>query len=167
MTWSRRHRLVTAIYLNSRGFAFVLFEGPLAPLDWGVIEARGKNKRNRMLSRIETLFSRYRPDAVVLQNMSDNGTDRPQRIRRLNDAIAEAAERFGFPVAFFSRAEVRQRFEYLGLVTKDTIAEAVAKHIPAFERFLPPPRKLWASEDARMGIFDAAALALTFFQFQN
>jgi hypothetical protein len=37
-------------------------------------------------------------------------------------------------------------------------------HIPAFERYVPPPRKPWKSEDARMGIFDAAALALTFFK---
>jgi hypothetical protein len=68
------------------------------------------------------------------------------------------------PVVFISRNEVDRHFAYLGRVTKDTIAAAVAKHIPAFERFLPPPRKPWKSEDARMGIFDAAALALTFFQ---
>ena len=36
-------------------------------------------------------------------------------------------------------------------------------HIPAFEAFLPEPRKWWNSEDPRMGLFDAAALALTFF----
>ena len=28
----------------------------------------------------------------------------------------------------------------------------------------PPPRKPWMSEDRRMGLFDAAALALVFFQ---
>jgi hypothetical protein len=39
----------------------------------------------------------------------------------------------------------------------------IAKHIP-FEQHVPPPRKPWKSEDARMGLFDAAALALVFFQ---
>jgi hypothetical protein len=34
----------------------------------------------------------------------------------------------------------------------------------AFERYVPTPRKSWKSEDARMGLFDAVALALTFFQ---
>jgi hypothetical protein len=101
--------LVMAIYLNSRGFAFVIFEGELAPLDWSIVEARGSEKREKIL------------------------------------------------------APVRQQFAYLGSVTKDAIAMAIAKHIPAFERFLPRPRKPWESEDARMGIFDAAALALTFF----
>ncbi|WP_156527887.1 hypothetical protein [Bradyrhizobium stylosanthis] len=43
-------------------------------------------------------------------------------------------------------------------------AERIAKHIPAFEQYVPPPRKPWMSEDRRMGLFDAAALALTFFQ---
>jgi len=45
-----------------------------------------------------------------------------------------------------------------------SLALVIAQHIPAFERYLPPPRKPWMSEDARMGLFDAAALALTFFQ---
>jgi hypothetical protein len=48
--------------------------------------------------------------------------------------------------------------------SKYAIAEAIAKHLPAFERHLPPQRKPWMSEDSRMGIFNAAALALTFFQ---
>jgi hypothetical protein len=164
MTWSERYTVVAAIYLNSRGFAFVLFEGPLAPRDWGAVEARGKDKRVRLLARIDGLLSRYKPDVLVLQDTSHNGTHRPHRIRHLNEAVAETGERYGLQVLSFSRVEVREHFAYLGSVTKDTIAAAIAKHIPAFERFLPPPRKLWKSEDARMGIFDAAALALTFFQ---
>ena len=163
MTWSNRYKFVIAIYLNSRGFAFVLFEGPLAPRDWSIVEARG-DKREKIVTRVSSLFARYRPDAVVLQDMSQAGTHRPHRIRHLNEAITKVAERYELPTVFVSRSEVRQRFAYLGAVTKDTIASAVAKHIPAFERFLPPPRKPWKSEDARMGIFDAAALALTFFQ---
>jgi hypothetical protein len=163
MTWAGRYKLVAAIHLNSRGFGFVLFEGPLAPLDWGAAEARGKEKRETLLARVDALFARYQPNVIVLQDMSEGGTHRPHRIRRLNEAIVEIAERYGLPVLFFSRAEVRQCFAYLGAVTKDTIAGGIAKRIPAFERFLPPPRKTWKSEDARMGIFDAAALALTLF----
>jgi hypothetical protein len=68
------------------------------------------------------------------------------------------AEGFGFPVRFFSRNDVRRCFTYVQTVSKDTIAAAIAKRIPALGRFLPLPRKLWKSEDARMGSF-----ALTFF----
>jgi hypothetical protein len=55
-------------------------------------------------------------------------------------------------------------FAEFGLPNKHSMAELIAKHIPALEHYLPPPRKPWMSEDARMGIFDAAALALVFFQ---
>ena len=162
MTWSSKYPLVFAIYLNSRGFAFVLFEGPLAPLAWRVFEARG-DKREPIVTRVSSLFARYKPHVVVLQDMSPEGTHRPHRIRHLNEVITKLAERHGLPTALVSRSEVRERFAYLGSVTKDAIAAAIAKHIPAFERFLPLPRKPWKSEDARMGLFDAAALALTFF----
>ncbi len=36
MIMRRSHELVLAIYLQKRGFAFVLFEAKLAPVDWGV-----------------------------------------------------------------------------------------------------------------------------------
>ena len=165
MTLPNPHKLVTAIYLNARGFAFVVFVGPLVLLDWSTVETRGSDRRENILVRINSLLTRYKPDVVVLQDMSRNGTHRPHRIRHLNEAIAEAAERYPFPVAFVSRSNVRQYFAYLGSVTKDTIAVAIAKRIPVFERLrlLPRPRKPWQSENARMGIFDAAALALTFF----
>jgi len=164
MTPPRRHRLVLAIYLNSRGFAFVIFEGHMAPLDWGAVEVRGKDKRERAILRASSLLSRYMPDALVLQDMGEHGTRRTHRIRRLNDDIAERAEDFCIPIASFSRDQARRGFRHLGAITKDTIAAEIARNIPAFERFLPPRRKIWKSEDARMGIFDAAALALTFFQ---
>jgi hypothetical protein len=67
------------------------------------------------------------------------------------------------PIYRFSRAEVRAVFSYLGITTKQAIAEAIAKHIPALERYLPPIRKPWMPEDARMGLFDAVALAWVFF----
>ena len=55
-------------------------------------------------------------------------------------------------------------FEDSGFVNKLMLAELIAKHIPAFERYVPPPRKPWMSEDSRMGLFDAAALALVFYK---
>ena len=167
MTSPLRPSLITAIYLNSRGFGFALFEGSTAPLDWGTVEVRGKEKREKLLVRVDAVFARYRPDVVVLQDMSERGTHRPHRIRRLNETITKRAEGHGLPVRFYTRNDVRQCFAYLQTVSKDTIAAAIAKHIPALGRFLPPPRKLWKSEDARMGIFDAAALALAFFHTKD
>jgi hypothetical protein len=147
MTSPLRPRLITAIYLNSRGFGFALFEGPTAPLDWGTVEIRGKEKREKLLARVDLVFARYRPDVVVLLDMSEHGTHRPHRIRRLNETITKRAEGHGFPVRLFSRNDVRRCVAYLQTVSKDTIAAAIVKRIPALGRLLPPPRKLWKSED--------------------
>jgi hypothetical protein len=53
------------------------------------------------------------------------------------------------------------------LATRQAIAEVIAKHIPAFEQYVPPVRKPWIGENFRMGIFDAAGLALTYFHTEG
>ena len=152
-----------AIYPNSRGFAFAAFEGPLAPYDWGVKEVRGSDRNRRCLRAVEKLLKRLDPSLIVLQDMTPQGTRRARRIKSLNAEIAKFAAKCGFPVFAYSRDRVREAFEGPE-ATKETIAQAISKHIPAFERHLPPARTPWKSDDARMGLFDAAALAITFFQ---
>jgi hypothetical protein len=164
MNQLRRYAVVLSVYLNTRGFAFVLFEGALSPFDWGVKEVRGRGKHGRGLAKIEGIFMRYQPDILVLQDTSPSGTDRAPRINRLNAAVATLGEGRGMPVYSYSREVVLSAFGYLGAANKQSIAEAIAKHLPVFERYIPPPRKPWMSEDARMGLFDAAALGLVFFQ---
>ena len=66
-----------------------------------------------------------------------------------------------------SRADVYQTFASAGFANKQSLAKVISLHIPAFERHVPPPRRPWMSEDAMMGLFDAAALALVFFQRAN
>jgi len=160
----RRYDLVLAIYPQSRGFAFALFEGWLAPVDWGVQEVRGRDKNTHCLKRVDSLFALYAPDILVLQDMSQSSTRRAPRIQELNRRIAELAERRGMLVRMYSRAQVIEYFAHRGATTKQKIAEAIAKHVPALNLYVPPARKPWMSEDARMGIFEAAALAWMFFQ---
>jgi hypothetical protein len=130
MNTPNRYRFVAAIYPNSRGIAFVLFEG-LSARDWMVTPRRGPSKLRHALRRIGVQFERYPLiDALVLQDMSPEGTRRSRRIRELNDAIAEYAETYGIPVFTYSREQVRWCFQQFGLVTKYGIAESIAKHIP-------------------------------------
>ena len=159
----KRYDLVLAIHLQSRGFAFVLFEGWLSPVDWGVFEARGAGKNARCLTRIASLLELHTPYVLVLQDTSERGTRRANRIRELNRRVAELAGQHDMLVRTYSRAQVAEYFEDLGAITKHRIAETIAKHIPALKSFVPPARKPWMSENARMGIFDAAALAWVFF----
>lgn len=160
----RRYTLVISVYVNTRGFAFIVFEGHLSPFDWGIRETRGPKKCRVCLPRITQLFDRYTPDALVIQDTSEQGTERAPWISQLNTLIAAHARDRDIPIFAYSRDQVRGAFDGHGSLNKQRLAELIAKHIPAFERYVPPPRKPWMSEDRRMGLFDAAALALVFFR---
>lgn len=163
----KRYDMVLSIYPRRRGFAFVLFEGAYSPIDWRITDVRNRDWHAHCLRRINKLCARYELDALVLQDTSPGGTRRLRSIAEFNFAIAEIAERCGIPVFAYSRKQVRKAFEHLGTTSKHAIAEAITKNIPAFERYLPPARKLWMRQDERMDLFDAAALALTFFGSQG
>ena len=164
MTIPRKHNLVLGLYPDSRGFAYVLFEGPFAPRAWRTSDVRGEHRIRTCVARVSAVFGQYSPDAVILQDMSANGTTRASQIRAINEAITLLAETQGIPTFAYSRADVRACFEPIGAITKDGIVEAIIKRIPAFERLRPPIRKLWKNEHPRMALFDAAALVLTFYQ---
>jgi hypothetical protein len=163
MITRRRYDLVLSIYPQSRGFAFALFESWLSPVDWGIHEARGPRKNAQILARINSLLDLHMPDVIVLQDMSNPGTRRVPRIQELNRRIAELAHLRSIAVHKYSRAHVLDHFMERGAATKQKIAEAIAKQVPAFSLYVPPERKPWMSEDPRMGIFDAAALAWMYF----
>jgi Holliday junction resolvasome RuvABC endonuclease subunit len=164
MNGPRKHNLILGIYPNTRGFSFVLFEGPEFTADWGTMEVRGKLKNRQCLRRISVLLGRYQPDALVLQDMSEYGTRRARRICNLNEAIEVLAETQGIQVFKCSRAQVQRAFSSLGATTKQAIAQSISTLIPVFGNFIPPVRKIWKSEHSRMALFDAAALVLTFYR---
>ena len=116
------------------------------------------------LTRVRRLLDWYQPDVVVIQDTSPHGTHRTQRVTRLNAAIAQLSLDRRIPIFRYSRLHVLEIFSAYAVPNKQALAEIIAKYIPAFERYVPPPRKPWMSEDARMGLFDAAALGLVFFQ---
>jgi len=63
-------------------------------------------------------------------------------------------------------SRVKKVFAVFRANTKHEIAHAVAQQLPELAPRLPRFRKPWMSEDYRMAIFDAAALALTYFHSQ-
>ena len=163
MTKPTRYNLVLSVYLTAHGFTFTLFEGMLAPVDWGIVRRDGPEKNRRCLKAIAGLLGRYRPDVLILQDTSWTGARRPRRITSLNAAIFRMAENLAVAVCAFSPDQVRAAFSSVQPFTKHALGVAIIKHIPALEAFLPEPRKWWDSANPRMGLFDAAALALTFF----
>jgi hypothetical protein len=153
--------LVLAVFPSTRGFGYAVFDGPRSLIDWGVKGARCPHQKNlESLQKIRELTDFYRPDVLVLEDYEGPGSRRARRIRTLINLVAGHAAEEGMSTAFFSRAAVRTCF---GLETKRQIAEAIARELPELEPRMPPIRRIWMSEDRRMGIFDAVSLAMTFF----
>ena len=84
-------------------------------------------------------------------------------MRRLQSLVANHAKGQALEVCTFTRNEIRECFKATGAATRYEIAQVIASQIHAFSHRLPPPRKPWKSEDSRMGLFNAAALVLTFY----
>ena len=160
MNLRQRYDLVLSVSLTIRGFAFILFEGPRTPVDWGIFDARGSKKNANCLARVSALVRRFRPDLLVLEHTEHISSLRSARVRSLSRDLCALAEEYGVPLARVSRQEIKNAFAPLGASTKDEIAEVIAEELPVLVRYLPPTRKPWMSEDARMGLFDAAALYL-------
>ena len=154
---------VLSLYPNSRGFGYVLFEGPLSPFDWGVKEIRGAAKNRRILLYIERLLDRYRPAVLVLEDWLDEAYQRSERIIDLYERILALAKRKNIPVVCYPMKKIREFFAYRNALNKYEIALHIAKIIPAFSYQVPPRREIWKGEDARQGLYDAAAVGLTYF----
>ena len=158
-----QENLVLAIYPFSRGFAFVLFEGPESPFDWGVKEIREKHRNVKTLDAIKELVDRYCPVVIVIEDVSDYANRRSSRIKKLYRLLTHLATAEHIDLHRFSNAEVKQYFATVGAVTKYEIAQAIGLQIPAFSHRLPRVRKPWMSADPRQSLFDAAALGLVFY----
>ncbi len=155
--------LVLALYPTSKGFSYVVFEGPESPYDWGTKHFAGQYKNQRCIEAIKKIIDQHQPYAIILEDTHDTEIHRQSRIKKLYFRIAHLAQSERIEVYRFTRAKVKNTFRRSGAATKYDIAQSIAIHIPAFQHRLPPIRKAWMSEDPRMSLFDAAALGLTFF----
>jgi len=154
---------VLAVFPSTRGFGYALFEGPEVLVDWGIKTVRGGKKNDASLRRIQELLDLYRPDTLIVEDYKGAGSRRAERIQKLIDAAIGLATKQRIVSQSFSRADIRTCFSHRGALSKRQIAETLAREFPELGPRLPPLRKIWMSEDARMNIFDAAALAMTFF----
>lgn len=166
-----RHKItsdrVLSVYLTSKGFAFTVFEGPMLPIDWGVKNMESRERNARCFEAVAKLTERYNPDTFVIEDCTEKGSRRSVRIRRSYRALEKYARHQFLNVRRYSREEIRQCFAGLGAATKYEIAQTLSKLVPALSHRMPRVRKLWMSVDSRMGIFDAASLAWTFFRNTN
>jgi len=158
-----RTALTFALHATSRGFGYVVFEGPFTPHDWGIVTARG-DKNATCLRKIDAMLDQFMPESLLLEAFGKHSSLRSDRITRLYQAIASMAASRGINVSIYSFGDVKACFASVGARTRQEIAEAVGRSIDALGHRLPMARKPWQSEDRRMALFCAAALVLTHFQ---
>lgn len=166
MNFDSADAVVLALYPITRGVAFALLKSPVAPIDWGIKGIERGDRHASSLEKMAGLLGRNRPDAIVLEELTAPRLRRARGLERLVRGIDRLAQNEGIDVYRYPRSAVQECFSQFGARTRYDIAAAIAARIPALERFLPHRRKLWESEDPRMGIFCAAALALTHYDLQ-
>lgn len=152
---------IVSIDPTSHGFGFVVFEEPDTLVDWGHAHVRPCSHA-RCLARIAELLSWYTPNIIVVEDWKHQSSRRRERVRKLLSEVCRLTEESSAEVARVPQRLVRETFSNFGAFTKDEIARIVVNEFPELEPRLPPPRKIWMSEDERMSIFDAAAFLMTY-----
>lgn len=147
-----------AIDLSSRGFGYALFDSEGKLVDWGVRKVTG-NKNAGCLTRIRALIRWYEPEVIVLEDCESG--ERHQRIKELSEDVSRLAERMEIRVVQIPWILVQSVCGGSPRATKEEIAARIGDHFPEIKPHLPPKRKPWMSEDERMSLFDAVALAAT------
>lgn len=157
---------VFSIDPTSHGFGFVVLEGPTRLVDWGHAHVRPCTY-DGCLERAAGLLARYGPDAVVVEDCESSASRRGARVQKLLTGITKFVESSDATVASISLNDVQEVFASNGSATKYEIAQMIAMAFPELAIRLPPPRKVWESEDERMSLFDAAALAIAYFHIPD
>jgi len=165
MTTLKEKGLVLAVHPTTRGFGWVLFEGSMSAVDWGIASSK-RASNARLLARFERLLRRYEPAALVLEEF-EGQTRKVDRIQRLCRGMVHLAACAGMETPAYHRRVIRTVFASVGASTRYEIAQAIAQRIDALSHRMPRCRRVWEKPDHRQSLFDAAALAVTYFAFNE
>ena len=163
MTAAHDIGVTLAIVPTSRGFGFIVFENPDLPMDWGVKDVRA-NKLRDCLLKARVLMHMLQPSVLVVEDTDHPSSRRSKRVKIVIEKFAELAQQRGITVVRCSRHDMLDVFGRLGARSKDDVAAVVARMVPELAPRLPARRRIWESEHYAMAIFEAAALALTYFE---
>ncbi len=156
---------VLSVYPSSEGLGYVLFLNEKTALDWGVLRSAG-HKNEVYVRKFIDLINFYEPDTIIIRDASSL-TPPSKRITELIEMLAETAKSHDLFPHYYSRHQVLEKFQRFGVKTKHEVVQVIGDLLPELKFYQPPPRKSWESESIRMSIFDATALALTYFYGQN
>jgi Holliday junction resolvasome RuvABC endonuclease subunit len=151
---------ILAIAPSTKGFGYAVFEGHKMLVHWGVKSVKG-DKNAGAIEKVEHMIARYNPQVMVLEETASKESRRSLRIKKLTKGLVAIAEKRTIKVVLFSQKQIGRVFLGDDPGTKHTRAKIIAERFPEELGFLlPPKRRDWMSQDSRMDIFDAVALAL-------
>lgn len=156
-----RDKRILALDIRPRSFGFVVLEGPDRLLDWGARSFRKGVNAVQVPPRkkLASMLAEFSPEIVLLNKRLLETLKMKHGM--VGIARVEANKR-KIPVRAITRPTVKRAFAMHNR-NKDQIARALADRFPELAVILPPNRRCWQSEDYRMSVFDAAALAVAYF----
>lgn len=163
MKSTTQHELVISIHPSPRGFGFSVFDTPKNLLDWGYSDIR-VNKKERTLKKLKVLIELYQPKVLVVEDTTDDSSRRTKRIKKLITAITTTALKYNVAVHHYSPEQMSSVFDSKN---KDIRAKSITEVLPELAPLLPPKRRIWDSQHRQMQVFDAVALALTYFYLET
>jgi len=156
------NKIVLALYPNFRGFGYAFLEKPTEPRDCGIVTIRPINNKKCLL-RIKQFIEYYHPTLIVLQDFKGKHSWKSNRVKKLIDSILGFCQTNNIKVKRYSREQIRFVFSEFQAKSKYEIAKKIVEWLPQFKNKMPEVHKPWMCEDYNMGVFDAVALAITYF----
>jgi len=157
------HNRILTLDIRSRRFGYVIFAGPHTLLDWGIrTHADGEHSvLERRLIGLQTMFA---PSTILVRKTNEHSQTKTPTIRPAFNIVKCFARRAVVAVRLIDGSKIRRFFARKAKTNKHDVARMVADRFPELSWRLPPKRKPWQSEPARMPLFDAASLGVFYFE---
>lgn len=154
------HTRILGIDPTRRGFAFAVLERRGQLVDWGRKKAGTQDRSQHGVREVVRLVREYQPRILALEDCGPKGSRRSSRVRAVISKLKRLATARSIRVRSIHRTELRIVLTGNARANKHDIAVAVCARFPELTRHLPPKRRPWMTEDDRINLFDAVAVAV-------
>ena len=145
------------------GLGFVVLEGPESLISWG-LKSIAREKPVAPLRIVDSLIELYDPNMIIVEDCRMKGCRLGEQAKDLIEEVAVLASARRIKCQRCARQSADKVFSRHQAHGKQQIAVELAEWFPELARHLPRPRKPSVSEDPRMSIFDALALAVVHYE---
>jgi hypothetical protein len=160
---------IVAIAIRSQRLGFAVLEGSLGLVDWRTVHYRSNSIPHikAAMEKLKSLLVLSPPSVIVIESSRLANALNASNVCSICRFLKQEAELRLVPMLFMKREDVRKTFRDFHAKSKDAIAATIAQMFPELLSKLPPKRKIWHGEHPTMTMFDAVALAVAFWDYQN